>query len=413
MKKKYNGSYNIEKCQFSKQKDLIPILSLGKMPAVNNYIEIGKNTNSLEFYETEIYYSKSSNLVQLSTVVDKNILFPKSYPYTSSTTKILRDNFKNLYKEASKLISLKKDDLIIDIGSNDGNLLSNFMNHKVLGVTPENIGKMAIKKGIPTYLEYFNDSVVKKILKNYGKAKVICATNVFAHIEDTNSLIKNIKKILSKNGVFISESHYLVGLIKDLQYDTIYHEHLRYYSLVSLNYILNKHNLEIFHCRKINTHGGSIRVFASYKGKYKINKSISIISNNEKNFLTLKNFKKFKSRVLNNKLKFYKILSNINFDKKNIFGVGAPSRGSILINYLGLNENFIKAILETKGSYKIGKYLPGTKIPIILETKKILTKADYLLIISWHIKKELKISLRKNGFRGKFIIPLPVPVIEN
>ena len=285
--KKNKEYYKITKCEFSKKSDLLNIISLGKMPAVNDYIKIGNDTNKLKFYETEISYSKSSDLVQLTTIVDKEILFPRSYPYTSSTTKILRDNFKDLYVESIKLIKFSKSDLVIDIGSNDGNLLSNFKKFRVLGITPENIGKLAIKKGIPTILNYFDKKAVSKILKKFGKAKLICATNVFAHIEDTNQLIKNIKSILDKNGVFVSESHYLVSLIKTLQYDTIYHEHLRYYSILSLKYIFNKHGLEIFFCRRIKTHGGSIRVYASYKGKYKIDKSVKKFLDYEKKYLVI------------------------------------------------------------------------------------------------------------------------------
>tara|TARA_B100000989_G_scaffold173913_1_gene130405 strand:+ start:5045 stop:6283 length:1239 start_codon:yes stop_codon:yes gene_type:complete len=410
--KKNREYYKITKCEFSKKSDLSNIISLGKMPAVNDYIKIGNDTNKIKFYETEISYSKSSDLVQLTTVVDKEILFPRSYPYTSSTTKILRDNFKDLYVESIKLIKFSKSDLVIDIGSNDGNLLSNFKKFRVLGITPENIGKLAIKKGIPTILNYFDKKAVSKILKKYGKAKLICATNVFAHIEDTNQLIKNIKSILDKNGVFVSESHYLVSLIKTLQYDTIYHEHLRYYSISSLKYIFNKHGLEIFFCRRIKTHGGSIRVYASYKGKYKIDKSVKKLLDYEKKYLVRKTFNNFKNKVLKSKINFYRLISKINLKNNVIYGIGAPSRGAILANYIGIDESILKGILETKGSYKIGKYLPGTKIPIILETSKLLREANYLIILSWHIKDELKKILKKNGFRGKFIIPLPVPRIE-
>ena len=140
-----------------------------------------------------------------------------------------------------KIIKFSSNDLIIDIGSNDGNLLNNFKNHcKVLGVTPENIGKIAIKKGIKTLIKYFDKTTSKIILKKYKRAKIITATNVFAHIENVNELMKNLLRVLKDDGVFISESHYLVSLIKTNQYDTIYHEHLRYYSLRSLQFLFKK-----------------------------------------------------------------------------------------------------------------------------------------------------------------------------
>ena len=281
MIKKFSKS--ITKCQISNSKNLESIIFLGFLPPVNTLRKIGTTLEEEISFPAELLYCKKSKLAQLGCIVDKNILFPYSYPYTSSTTKILRENFSDLYKETKKIINLKKNDLVIDIGSNDGNLLSNFKDHhKVLGITPEKIGKLAIKKGIPTIIDYFNDKTVKKILKKNGKAKIITATNVFAHIDDINNIVKNILKTLDSNGIFISESHYLLPLIKTVQYDTIYHEHLRYYSVQSLNYLFKKHNLEIINTKEISTHGGSIRVYAARKGKYKVSKNVKLQLQKEK-----------------------------------------------------------------------------------------------------------------------------------
>ena len=192
------------------------------------------------FFPTNLVYSKSSKLFQIDNLVEKEILFPKSYPYTSSTTKILRDNFSSLFNEIKGIVDLKPKDLVVDIGSNDGNLLKQFKNVRVLGVTPEEIGKKAIKSGIPTILSYFNKAAVNKILKRYGKAKIVTATNVFAHMENLNDVTDNIIKIMDKDGVFISESHYFLSIMQNLQYDTIYHEHLRYYTLTSLKKFFEK-----------------------------------------------------------------------------------------------------------------------------------------------------------------------------
>jgi len=402
----------IKKCQVSGSKKLKKILSLGSIPFVNDTHKINSNNLMTISAPLELYYCPTSKLVQLNIEVDKKILFPKSYPYTSSTTKILRENFLRLRNQIDKNNFLKKNDLIIDIGSNDGNLLSNFKDrYKVLGVTPENIGKIAIKKGIPTIIDYFDTPVVTKINKKYGKAKIITATNVFAHINEVNKLIKNIKRCLVEDGVFISESHYLLPLIETNQYDTIYHEHLRYYSLTSLNYLFSMHQLEIFKAEKIDTHGGSIRIYAARKKIYKIDASVKRIKNNEKNLE--KKLLNFKDRVLNSKLEFYNLLTRIRKNKKNlkIAGISAPSRSTTLINYLGLDENIIECIFEVKGSKKIGMYLPGTKIKIIEEKIQNLKEYQYLLIFSWHIQKDIIKVLRKKGYKGKFIIPLPEPKV--
>ena len=403
----------ITKCQISNSKNLESLIFLGFLPPVNTLRKIGSTLEEEISFQAELLYCNKSKLAQLGCIVDKEILFPYTYPYTSSTTKILRENFANLYSDLKKIVELDKNDLVIDIGSNDGNLLSNFKNnHKVLGVTPEKIGKIAIKRGIPTIIDYFNDKSVKKIISKHGKAKIITATNVFAHIDNINQIVKNILKTLKSDGVFISESHYLLPLIQTVQYDTIYHEHLRYYSLQSLNYLFKKHNLEIIDTKEIPTHGGSIRVYAARKGNFKVSKNVKKQLNKERKYLNKKSFNQFKKNVVNSKIGLFNLINKIKNKNKTIYGVGAPSRASTLINYLGLDQDIIDCVLEINGSYKIGNYIPGTKIPILNENILKKKKPDYLILFSWHIKNELKRNLKRKGFKGKFIIPLPRPKIE-
>ena len=412
MKKSF--SRPVTRCQISNSNKLSSLIFLGYLPPVNTLRKIGSTPEEEISFPAELLYCSKSKLAQLGCIVDKEILFPYSYPYTSSTTKILRENFIDLYNDTKKIVNLKKNDLVIDIGSNDGNLLSNFKtNHKVLGVTPEKIGKIAIKKGIPTIIDYFNKKISSKIVRKYGKAKVITATNVFAHIDNINSIVKSILKTLKIDGVFISESHYLLPLIQTVQYDTIYHEHLRYYSLESLNFLLKKHNLEIIDTKEIPTHGGSIRVYAARKGIYKISKNVKNQFKKEKRYLNKKSFTKFRKNVVTSKVNLFNIIKRIKDKNKTIFGVGAPSRASTLINYLGLDQDIIDCVLEINGSYKIGNYIPGTKIPILNENILSKKKPHYLILFSWHIKNELKRNLKRKGFKGKFIIPLPTPKIES
>ena len=405
-------STKISKCQFSKKKDLELILSLGSLPAVNNFETIRKKKNYELFFPTNLVYSKSSCLFQIDNLVQKEILFPKNYPYTSSTTKILRDNFNSLYKEVKKVTTLTSKDLVIDIGSNDGNLLKHFKNVRVLGVTPEEIGKKAIRSGIPTILSYFDDSTVKKILQNYGKAKIVTATNVFAHMENLDHVTDNIKKIMSKDGIFISESHYFLSILQGLQYDTIYHEHLRYYTLTSLKKFLESKNLIVFKVVKIPTHGGSIRVYASKNKNIKVSKEVQKILHHEKKVINKKSLNIFSSRVLNSKIKLLNLLNKLKAKNKVIYGVGAPSRAATLLNYTGINHNLLDCICEINGSHKIGKFMPGTNIPILNEKIIFKKKPDYLLILSWHIFEGLKKILKKKGYKGRFIKPLPFPKIK-
>jgi len=398
----------INKCQFSNKKDLIKILSLGFLPGVNQMQKVGSNKNFEYFFPTNLVYSPSSKLFQIDNIVDKTILFPKSYPYTSSTTKILRENFSNLYQEVDKMFKLTKDDLVIDIGSNDGNLLEKFKNCRILGVTPERVGLKAIKKGIPTIIDYYTSKVSKKIIKEYGKATVMTATNVFAHIDNIDDLIKNILRVLRNDGIFISESHYFLSLIRTLQYDTIYHEHLRYYTVTSLKKIFSKYGLKIIKVKKIKTHGGSIRVYATRKNlKYNVHPSVKKAINDEEKNLSRRNLKKFRDSVFKSKVELLSKLHNLKKNNKTIYGVGAPSRATTLANFVGLNEGIIDCICEIKGSHKINHYLPGTRIPIVSEDLILKNKPDYLLLLSWHISKELIKNLKRKGYKGKFIIPLP------
>lgn len=411
---KSGSSVVVNHCQICESTDLQSLLFLGYLPPVNQMRTIGSAPHEQPSYPADLLYCQNCKLVQLGLIVDKNILFPPEYPYTSGTTQILRENFSDMYREFISLYPLTTTDLIVDIGSNDGTLLSNFKEggHRVRGIEPTDMGKLASERGIPTLIRFFDESAAKQVIKMDGKAKLVTAANVFAHIEDIHSIIKSILLLLDEDGIFISESHYLLSLLETLQYDTIYHEHLRYYSLQSLRYLLEMHGLEIIHAKKIPSHGGSIRIYASRKGRYptqfSVKELLEIESTEEINSSALK---KFKDRVVNSKLSLMALLRDIKKNGGQIFAIGAPSRASTLINYIGLDDGILDCVVEVDGSYKIGKYMPGTMIPVVEESQLILVQPEYAMITSWHIAEELIPKLKKKGFRGKFIIPLPIPHI--
>jgi hypothetical protein len=406
-------SYVVEHCHVCENTDLHPILFLGYLPPVNTMNPIGTRPAEQSGYPAEWLQCSKCKLVQIGLVVDPKILFPPEYPYTSSTTKILKENFADMYRECLTLMDLGSKDLVVDIGSNDGNLLNNFKNrHIVLGVTPEEIGKIAIQRGIPTIISYFGRDVVKTILGKHGFAKVVTATNVFAHIDGVNEIVKCILELLDQDGVFITECHYLGSLIETLQYDTIYHEHLMYYSLHSLKYLLEQHGLEIFHVKKIPTHGGSIRAYVSRKGKFSLKPSVvEMLNQEEKSELEGRKLLDFKNRVVVSKLKLNSMLLEIIHQGKRIYGIGAPSRASTLINYVGIDDGILDCVAEIKGSHKIGKYIPGTLIPVVEESKLYQEQPEYVLLLSWHIADELAPKISQLGFKGDFIVPLPTPRI--
>ena len=227
------ASVPIESCQVCGHAPLDAVLSLGFMPPVNQMVPIGQVPRQLPWFPTTLLHCRNCDLVQLGLAVDPTIIFPPEYPYTSGTTKLLRDNFADLQRESAAMLGLGEKDLVVDIGSNDGTLLSNFKNggQRVLGIEPTDVGDIANQRGIQTIKRYFGVDVAREVKRDFGAASVVTAANCFAHIEDVHAIVDGIVEMLKPDGVFISESHYLIPLLDTLQYDTIYHEHLRYYSL--------------------------------------------------------------------------------------------------------------------------------------------------------------------------------------
>lgn len=407
------GSVLVERCQVSGSTDLRSILFIGFLPPVNTMAPIGTRPNEQPAYPAEMLYCPESKLVQLGLIVDPAVLFPPHYAYTSGTTKILRENFAELYDEVMRLYPIAQSDLAVDVGSNDGTLLSNFHNggHRVCGIEPTDTHKLARERGMDTVNEFFGPMAAAEVVKRHGRAKIVTATNVFAHIENVHEIVEAILSLLDEDGIFISESHYLLPLIQTLQYDTIYHEHLRYYSLQSLKYLLEMHGLEIIHAKRIPTHGGSIRVYSARKGQQKVQGSVAELLAVEDKELTWPRFMEFRKRVSQSKLDLMALLQGIRAKGENVYGVGAPSRASTLVNYVGLDDSIIECVLEIQGSYKIGKNMPGTLIPVLEESKLFADQPEYALLFSWHIADELIPKLKAKGFRGRFIVPLPTPVV--
>jgi len=408
------SSVIVERCQFCNYTPLLSILFLGYLPPVNQMRIIGTLPKEQPAYPALWLACPQCTLVQLGLIVDKEILFPPEYPYTSGTTKILRDNFSELYSESQTIVPMKPEDLAVDIGSNDGTLLSNFQRggHRVFGIEPSQVGTLANERGIPTTIAFFGRDIAEQTRRQHGRAKIVTATNVFAHIEHIHDIIESILLLLDETGVFITESHYLLSLVETLQYDTIYHEHLRYYSVRSLQYLLGMHGLEVIHARRIPTHGGSIRLYAARKGGYSVQPSVAqSMKDEDLAGLGAEQLRSFKDKVVQAKLDLYALLRDIKKQGHRIYGVGAPSRASTLIHYVGLDDGILDCVLEIKGSLKIGKYMPGTLIPVLEESRLYQDQPEYVLLLSWHIADELIPKLKEKGYKGKYILPLPAPRI--
>jgi hypothetical protein len=394
------ASVPVECCQVCGNERLETVLSLGYMPPVNQMIPVGQVPTQLPWFPTTLLYCSQCELVQLGLAVDP------------AMTKVLRDNFADLYAESAKMLALGKDDLIVDIGSNDGTLISNFQNggHRILGIEPTDVAKIANSRGIPTIQRYFTKEVAREVKAKYGTAKVVTAANCFAHIEDVHAIVGAILEMLGPDGVFISESHYLIGLLDRLQYDTIYHEHLRYYSVGSLKHLLEMHGLEVFHARPIPSHGGSIRVYAARKGTRPVAPSVrQMLDAEPRGDAMRQRLAAFRNEVMLSKLRLFAMIRDIKEKGGRIVGISAPSRASTLVNYVGLDEAIIDCVCEIEGSLKIGKCMPGTLIPVVEESRMFTDQPECAIIFSWHIADELAPKLRQKGYHGMLVTPLPVP----
>jgi SAM-dependent methyltransferase len=406
------ASVPIECCQICGHAPLENVLSLGYMPPVNQMVPVGELPRQQPWFPTNLLYCAQCELVQLGLAVDPVIIFPPEYPYTSGTTKLLRDNFAELYSEAALMLKLAPRDLVVDIGSNDGTLLAPFIRggHRVLGIEPTDVVKIAAARGIPTLQRYFTPEVAAQVRREHGPARVVTAANCFAHIEDVHAIVEGILALLAPDGVFISESHYVIGLMDRLQYDTVYHEHLRYYSLGSLANLLRMHGLEVFHARPIPTHGGSIRVYAARSGMRPASAQVAAMLAAEPRGQAMRaRLDAFRKGVMLSKLRLLAMMRELKESGARIVGISAPSRASTLVNYVGLDEAIIDYVCEVPGSLKIGKSMPGTAIPVVEESDLFDDQPDCAIVFSWHIADELAPKLRAKGFRGKLISPLPVP----
>lgn len=405
-------------CRSCHNKKMHKVLSLGKLPLANSFLKHNQLKNKEDFFPLDLNLCKKCGLVQLADIVDPNLMF-KNYLYVSSTSKSFIEHFEKFANDIYERFDLNNNDLVIDVGSNDGILLKPFkkLGVKTLGVDPaKNVAEIAREAGIETIVDFFNEKVAHRILLEYAKAKIITAANVFAHTNNWDEFIKSAKILLSEDGVLIIEAPYLLDFIKKNLFDTVYHEHLSYIAVRPLLKFFKKHKMIIFDVQKVSSHGGSIRVFIkNSKGPYKLERRVyDFVKNEKSNCLALAaTYKKFSKKIENNKQKLIKLLKTLKKNGRTIIGFGAPAKGNTLLNYFGIGPELIDYIVDDS-KLKQGLYTPGTHIRINSPNKLKKDDADYVLILAWNFADKIIENhsyLKKKGV--KFIKPVPVPRIVN
>ena len=403
-------------CRICKQKSVNEFLPLGDIPLPNGFIKKEDLKLNEPRFPLRVGICVDCGLVQLMDVVNPEAMF-RNYVYIPSTSKTRMSNFAEIASGAQKRFKVNQNSLVVDIGSNDGSLLSFFKGYgiRVLGIDPAiNLAKVAELKGIETVNNYISASLARKIRKSKGPAKVITATNVVAHIDDLHDLLKSVELLLEDEGVFICEFPYLLDLIENNQFDTIYHEHLSYFSIKPLLHLLQQVGLEMTDVVRTPIDGGSLRVFIQKRQKKaKKNSKIEILLKNEmeKKLYDKKTLDSFAHRVKRLKTELRKTLTKLKNSNKKIVAYGAAAKGNILLNYCNIGNSLIDFAVDST-PYKQGLYTPGTHIRIFPEAEIIKRKPDYILILAWNFAKEIMEKEKKykvNG--GKFIIPVPAVTI--
>lgn len=398
-----------EQCRICKGTDLTRILSLGEHPPVDNFTDAAHLTDEKR-YPLEVYFCGTCNLVQLLDVVAEEELFHGDYAYFSSASKPLVDHFRS-YADDLKKEQLKEGDLVVDIGSNDGILLQNFLEkYRVLGIEPSaNVAEEARKKDIETLDGFFTVAMAKEIVAKYGKAKVVSANNVFAHIDDIDELVKGVAELLTDDGVFVTESHYLLDLIEKREFDTVYHEHLCYYSVKPLMHLFERFGMEVSDVRRVEVHGGSIRVYARKKTNTPVHARVGELFTLEaqSGLHTLARFADFQKEVEAIREKLVGLVRGFRKEGKKVVAYGAPAKGNTLLNFCGFTADDLAYVTDTT-PYKVGLLTPGTHIPVVSPDILTTDTPDYLLLLAWNYRAfilEKEKELRARG--AKFIIPIP------
>lgn len=400
-------------CRLCGSSDLVEVFSFGETPPANAYIA------DLDISKPELHaplvvnVCNACKLVQLRDVIDPEVLF-SNYLYVSGTSPVFVSHFSEYAKVLAERFSLPESSLVVDVGSNDGVLLSHFKKQgmKVLGVDPaQNIAEEATKKGIPTIASFFTPETARAIAVEHGRASVITANNVFAHTDDVTGFVESVKELLAKDGAFVFEVQYLKDLIENNLFDMIYHEHLCYYHLAPLVPFFDRLGLQVFDVEHVSTHGGSIRVYVGWENAHPLSENVAHMLEKESELNNVSTYLAFAARISVVGEKLRSLIEGFLREGKRIIGYGAPAKATTLCYALGIDGGMLDYIVDDS-PMKQGLYMPGTHISIKPSDVIYIDKPDCCLILAWNFAD----SIIKNHKKfidqgGMFIIPVPEPRI--
>jgi len=402
------------KCRYCNNELSFEFIDLVNSPPSNSFLTIEQLNEPETLFPLKLYVCDNCFLVQIEEYKKSTEIFNKEYAYFSSISRSWLKHAKNYVNMITKRFKIKSNSFVIEIASNDGYLLQYFQEIKIpcLGIEPAlNTAAEAKKKGIEVIEDFFSESLAKKLIDKDIKADLLIGNNVLAHVPDINDFVKGLKLILKERGITTLEFPHIMQLVKNSQFDTIYHEHFSYLSLMTVKTIFESHGLEIFNVEELPTHGGSLRIYAKHQedNSKEISESVQKLLNTElsKKMSTIEFYDDFQEKANKIKYDLLQFLIKQKLNGKKVIAYGAAAKGNTLLNYCGIKKDLISFIVDAS-PFKQGKFLPGSHIPINNENKIKKIKPDFIIILPWNIKDEIIEQLKYIKEWGcKFVIPIP------
>ncbi len=403
-------------CRVCRSRNLQKFLSLGPSPLANSFLHSPTQFVDETKYPLDVFFCENCSLVQLLDVIDPDILF-RNYIYLTGTSETIAEHNRAYAMTLVELLDLQKQDLVVEVASNDGSLLKCFQTYNIrtLGIEPAtNIAEIANQGGVDTVNEFFNVNLAVSIRKSYQPARIVIGNNVLAHVDNPLDFLLGFKDLLTQDGLAVLQVPYLGHLLERLEYDTIYHEHLSYFSISTLKILCESIGLVLLRIDHVPVHGGSLRMYAGLKERYGNHTPEVMVKIEEERQLGLQDlnrYHRFSKDVARNREALLYLLERIKRQKKTIAGYGAPAKGNTLLNYCTIGSDTLPYTVD-KSPLKIGLFTPGMHIPVYPTSALLEQQPDFVLILAWNFADEIMKQQQEYHQRGgSFIIPIPEPRI--